>query len=261
MVVKTLDKKSQITVFIIFAIVIVLIALILFFYRDNFKSLFISKSPVDQLKECTLSSLKGGIEKVSLQGGVINPKNYYLYQGNKIEYVCYTEESYKRCVMQKPFLKDTIEDELEDYLQPSVKDCLIDIKASVKKSGKILSYKTPDISVELFPDIIEVNINLDLDIGKNGKKEIYKNIRTDFNSKLYDFAMIAGEIANTEAKYGDADITGFMFKNKNLKVEKFKQGDETKVYILTDRKSNNQFYFAIKSIPIPPGWIELEKFG
>jgi hypothetical protein len=38
-------------------------------------------------------------------------------------------------------------------------------------------------------------------------------------------------------------------------VEKKKQGDGTTVYILTDRDTDEKFYFASRSIAIPAGFI------
>ncbi len=253
-------KRSQITIFIILGIVIIIVILVLFFGKSDFASLFLVKSPVDKIRDCSRESLINGIDILSLQGGVINPVNYYMYKGNKLEYVCYTEESFQKCVMQKPLLKNIIESELENYLKPRIKECLTDVKSSVERSGKTFSYKDPVINVELSPDIVVSDIELELNIKKEDISESYKNIKANIDSNLYKLVIIAGEIANTEAKYGDADITGFMFKDKKIKVEKIKQGDETKVYILTDRESGKKLMFAVKSIPIPPGWIEPEKF-
>jgi hypothetical protein len=43
----------------------------------------------------------------------------------------------------------------------------------------------------------------------------------------------------------------------SLKVEKKKQGEGSTVYILTDRDTDEKFYFAVRSLAIPPGFIEI----
>ena len=220
---KRQDKKSQVSVFIIIGLIIIVIAVVLFINRSNLASLILGKTPVEQIKSCSLENLKEGMTIVSMQGGVIAPENYYLYKGNKIEYICYTEESFKKCVMQKPLLKNTIEEELVSYVKPRVNECLSEVKSSLERSGKKVSYKEPIINVSVSPEIILMNIELGLTIEKNGETESYKDIKTDINSEMYNLIITAGDIANSEANYGDADTTSLMIKDKTLKVEKIKQ--------------------------------------
>lgn len=249
-------KRGQISVFIILGLLIFVVIILIFLNNKDFASFVLGKSPVDSIEECTTKTINEGKEILSKQGGLITPENYYLYQNNKLHYICYTQESFQNCVMQTPFLKYTIETELKNYLEPRLNECLTDIKLSVERQGNQMRYKKPAIDISLEPNSIISNIELELAISKNDNTESYKNIKTDQNSRLYDMVIVASEIANSEAQYGDSNTDAFMYKDKNLKVEKIKEGDETKVYILTDRKEGEKFIFAVKSIPIPPGWIE-----
>jgi len=45
-----------------------------------------------------------------------------------------------------------------------------------------------------------------------------------------------------------------MFLYPNLKVQKLKQGDGTKVYIIEDRNTKEKLQFATRSLVWPPGW-------
>ena len=103
------NKKGQLTIFIILGLLILIVLILLFMRTEDLKSFFLGKSPVEQIKDCADESLRKGIEIVSKQGGAINPENYYLYEGNKLDYICFTEQSFQRCVMQKPLLKSSIE--------------------------------------------------------------------------------------------------------------------------------------------------------
>jgi len=221
----------------------------------DLKAFFLGRTPIEEIKYCAEKSLKEGIRILSFQGGAIEPENYYLYEGHKVDYVCYTEEDFQKCVMQKPLLKNIIENELKNYIKSDVKECVESVKDSLEKKGSSVSLKEPVINVELVPDDVLVNIELDLKITKGDASEAYKNIKTSVGSGLYEFVMVVSSIANLEAEYGDSEITSYMFNNHNLKVEKIKQGDETKIYVLTNRRSLEQFIFAVRSISIPPGWI------
>lgn len=257
--VEKFSKKGQLTLFIILGVAI-LIVLILLFTDNDLASLLLGKSPVQRIEDCSEDSLKEGMKIVMAQGGGINPENYYLYKDDKIEYICFTEKSFQKCVMQKPLLKESVENELTGYVQVPIKKCVNDVVSSLEGRGNDVSLKEPEIIVELVQGSVLVDIDLDLKIVKGEDSQSYKNIKIDVSSKLYDFVIVAGLIANTEAEYGDSDTMPHMYRDKKLKVEKIKQGDETKVYILTDRESDDKFNFAVKSIPIPPGWIEPENF-
>ncbi len=254
------SKTSQITIFIILGLLILIVVFLLFFRNSNIVNLFLGTSPVERLEDCMKNSIDEGSELLSMQGGVIEPELYYLYGGNKLAYMCYTEESFKTCVMQKPLLKNSVEEELANYMKPHFSACLEEVKTAFERQGNEINFKEPIITVEFVPKSVIVSSEIELSILKNDNRETYKNIKTEKSSLLYEFIILASEIANSEAKFGDVDTTSLMYKNRNIKVEKIKQGDETKVYILTDRESNKRFMFAIKSIPIPPGWIEIEKF-
>jgi len=255
-----MDKKGQIAIFVILGVALVVVLLILFSGNKNFTSIFLGKSPVQKMEECVSGPLESGLELVRNQGGSIDPENYYLYKDRKIDYICFTDQSFQKCVMQKPLLKESIENELMDYIKEDVVRCLEDERDALNRGTTSVTFKDPKVEVSLVPNDVIVVTELDLKIVKGETSESYKSIRTDVNSKLYDFVFVAADIANNEVEYGDATVDKYSFLDKSLKVEKIKQGDETTVYILSDRGSDEQFYFAIKSVPIPPGWIDGELF-
>jgi hypothetical protein len=246
------SKCSQVTVFIILAIAIIAILILIFFGGDRITTLITGKTPIDQIRDCVDEPLEIALDLVSSQGGSLSPENYYLYQGNKIEYLCYSEMNYERCVMQKPMLKQSIEKELESYLQPRIKNCINAVKSNLQKKGYSVSSQNPVIDVSLIPNNILIDIQADVQISKDGT-ESYKSIKTDYNSKLYDLIMITSSILNWEARYGDSETMNYMLYYPSLKVEKKKQSDGTTIYIITDRLSLDKFQFASRSVILPAG--------
>lgn len=238
--------------FIILAILIAIILVILFLNKDSFLVLLGRESPLNQVEKCIKESVKQGLDTIEAQGGSIEPKNYYLYEGNKVDYVCYTIEDYKKCVMQKPLLKQSIESELKIFLKPRVNDCLSFIEQSLVKKGYTVSYKNPEIYVEIIPNSVFVKSSADLVIQKEGS-ESYQDIKISMDSKLYDFVITAGSIANWEARYGDSETMNYMWYYPSLKVEKKIQDDGTRIYILSDRDTKEKFMFASRSMAFPPG--------
>ena len=252
---RKVNKKGQLTIFIILGLLI-LMALILLFTRPDIKTFFVPKTTIEHIEDCAKIPIKEGIQTLNKQGGVINPQNYYLYQGDKIEYVCYTDENFKNCVMQKPILKNTIEDELKTYSQQKIIGCINSIKENLEKSGYEVSMKTPNISIELVPDNVLINMDIDLKISKENT-ESYNNIRTGIKSKIYNFVMIASSIMTWETRFGDSETLNYMLLYPSIKVEKKKQGEGSKIYIITDRDTEEKFMFAVRSGVIPPGLVQV----
>src|SRR3989344_7724108 len=80
------SKCSQITIWIIIAIVIVALVILLFALKVPKK--FISPStPAIQLQACAEKELKKIVENVSRHGGSISPELFFMYKGEKVEYL------------------------------------------------------------------------------------------------------------------------------------------------------------------------------
>jgi hypothetical protein len=245
-------KRAQASIFIVLALAIVVILALLYVNRDSFRTVFEGRTPLENIQGCIQGYLDEGIETVSVQGGSIDPENFYMYEGYKVDYVCYTEEYYELCVMQKPLLKQSIEQELQDFLKPRARSCLNAEKENLEGKGYSVSMTDPNITVDLVPNNVLVNIKADLKIRKD-KTETYEYIKIDTASKLYELVMIASSITSWEGKYGDSEILNYMFHYPDLKVEKKKQGDGSTIYILTDKKTQDKFLFAVRSMALPPG--------
>jgi len=249
------NKKAQIAIFVILAIAVMIILILLFTFRQKFTFITTSETPVEQIKKCIRDATEQGLTLISAQGGSIEPQNFILYEGNKVDYLCYTEEDYKECIMQKPLLKQTIEQELETYTQPKINNCLTSLKSSLQDKGYQVSLEQPETTIELFPNNIQIILNnLNLQITKD-KTESYPTLKTDVNTKLYDLVIIASSISNWEAKYGDAEIMNYMLHYPKLKVEKKPQDEGTNIYILTNTETQDKFLFASRSMVIPVGLI------
>jgi len=250
---KRMGKKGQVTLFIIIALMIVIIAIIVYINRGKIEEFTKKETPINGIKNCINEPIKKGVENIALQGGSLEPKNYFLYEGNKVEYICYSEEFYKMCVMQKPLLKENFENELKLYMAPRINNCLKFSKENLLRKGYEVSYNEPEIDVNINRENIEIITKVNLKIKEDEKTESFDEIRTKVDSNIYNLIMIAGSISNWEARFGDSESLLYMMNNQNLKVEKKKQSEGTKIYILSDREYNDKLMVATRSGVIPVG--------
>jgi len=254
---KEAKKRGQVTIFIIIALVIIAMgALIYIFYPEISAILgFEEKNPYSFMQTCLEEEIQTNVDALSLQGGSLNPEFYYLYDNSKVEYLCYTIEDYATCVVQQPMLKEHIEAEIENKIKEEVTGCFNSLKDSYEKRGYSVNLQPGDTKVELLPKRIVTSFNHTLTLTKDST-ERYDNFRISLNNNLYERVSIANSILSWEARYGDAETTIYMDYYHNLKVEKLKQSDGTKIYILTDRDTQNKFQFATRSGAWPAGYGE-----
>ena len=248
-------NKGQVTIFIIVAIVIVAAAVLIFLFYPKIQTIFGlgAKNPSAYMQSCIEDELKELIEKVSSQGGSLNPEHYILYQDNKIEYLCYTDEYYLTCLMQQPMLKQHVEDEIKKQIKSKADECFESMKNSFQAKGYEFSGTKGDVEIELLPKRIVARFNSTIILKKEGT-DVVQNADVVLKNNLYELISIANSILNFEARYGDSETTTYMNYYPNLKVEKLKQTDGAKIYILTERNTKNKFQFASRSVVFPPGY-------
>lgn len=252
---KKRDKKAQVTIFIILAIVIVGLGLLAYSFYPQIKATFITelKNPNAFMENCMEEDLSEAIDKISLQGGSLEPEFYYSYFNDKIKYLCYTNEYFKPCITQEPMLKETIEEEIKNAISIRASECLDELKKTYERQGYQVTLKKGDTSVELLPKRIVVTFDSTLSLRKD-TTESYDKMKVILNNNLYELVGITISILNLETTLGDAEITTYMNFYHDLKVEKIKQSEGTTIYILTDLNNGKKFQFASRSMAWRPGY-------
>ena len=250
------NNRGQVTIFIIIAIVIVVMGVLIFLFYPQIKTGlgFEEKNPSAFIQACIEEEIENSVEKLSLQGGSINPEHYILYDNEKIEYLCYTGEYYKTCIMQQPMLKQHIESEIKNEIKEEVKVCFDSMKESYEKRGYSVNLRQGETNIELLPKRIISTFDYSLTLTKKDS-ETFDSFKVILNNNLYELVSIVNSILNWESSYGDSETTIYMDYYPNLKVEKKKQSEGSTIYILTERDTENKFQFASRSVAWPPGYI------
>ena len=235
-----------------------IVAVLAIVFYQPIKNAVIGTTPGDIVpRTCIENAVKKAIDTTMMQGGRVNPQLYFNYNNVKVAYSCYTLDWYKTCVMQIPLLKQTIENEAAVLAQKDVNTCFSEAVKKVESKGyTVKTTGTKKITISFQPKKIIVTPDFSATISKaDTPSSIYPSDRfkTTINSNDYDIIMIASSIQNFEAHYGDSEIITYMSFYPNLKVEKIKQDDGTKVYVISDRDTKEKLQMATRSQPWPPG--------
>ena len=248
-------KRGQVTIFVILAIIVVALGVLIYFlYPRIFASTaFDVKNPEIFLQNCIEKDLSEGVKIISSQGGNLAPTNYYLYNDEKLSYLCYTDEYYKLGVVQEPFLQNSIEKQIAENISAKTSECWKLLIENYEKKFYSISEKTGTLKVEILPNAIILRM-LDYEISvKKDSVETYNSFNIILNNNLYELLGFATNIIEWEATIGEAEMWPYMMFFDYLKAEKIKQTDETKVYILTNKDTGDKFQFASRSLAFPPG--------
>ncbi len=249
-------KRGQVTIFVITALILIVIAILFYLLYPQIKSTLGlgAKNPNQFIQSCIETQVEEAVATLALQGGSMEPENYFLYKDEKIKYLCYNEEYYLMCVVQQPLLKRHIEEEIKKEISASVQTCFNDLESTFKKKGYSVNLNRGSFEVDLLPKRIVAKFDNSLTLTKGDATEEYKSFSVTINNNLYELVNIANSIISMEAKYGDSESTIYMNYYHNLKVEKLKQTDGTTIYILRDRVTGDKFQFASRSLAWPPGY-------
>lgn len=257
---KMIKNKAQITIFIIVGIILVSLVVLFFLFREG----GISESrrtaevnPNSFLDSCMEDKIKETTKILYSQGGYItNPLNITFKFSDEneysdISYLCYNQNYYFQCINQEPLLIQHLKREVHDYIYDDVRNCFDDLTMNLEKQGYVVDARYDGFEVELVEKKIVVNIDGELTLTKSEETLKKKDFEIIVPTKFYDLAIVVQEIVSQEAEYGNFDELGFMIIYPEFKIIKFKTGD-SKIYRVKDKKTQEEFKFAIRTSVIPP---------
>ncbi len=255
-----MNKRGQVTIFIIIAILVVAIVAVVFMVPKIREGIGIGKveSPENFIQTCLEDVIKEDVETLSLQGGSLDPEDkevFTLYDDEKVSYLCYTEKYFEVCMPQQPLLEKHIENEIQESIEEDVNYCFDSLKESYEKKGYEASVKKGDLRVDLLPKRIITTINNTFVFSKGEQTERHESFSVIVDNNLYELIGVVNSIVEWESYYGGAPLSLYMDNYKYLKIEKKLKSDGTKIYILTDRNTETIFQFASRSVVYPSGGI------
>lgn len=243
-----MKKRGQVTIFIILGIVIIAAVLVFFFWiRPTYIS---EKSGALSFEGCVKTAVQNSIIELEKNAGYINPEFTYNNKGEKIAYLCYTNEYYQTCVVQVPFLKQHFEDQLRKSTMAEVEICYKDSISELREEGYEVIAGKINYNISIEPETIEVFIEAPTSVGS----QKFSKFNVKINSPLYDILMISTSVLQFEARYGDTDVDSLNDFYPDYFVKKIKTSEGTKIYSVTSKLFGDEFKFASRSIVWPAGY-------
>ena len=252
-----MEKRGQVTVFVIIGIVILTVVILVFALRSK---VYVGPANVESLNKefldfetevgnCLDEIGEDLVKQIGLQGGYLNSIDgtYRLYEDRKVNYLCYNLEG--PICMNRMLTKQQMQDDLEKGLKNKAKEECLDF-SKFKKVGLDYNFGSFDVDVEIGNDNVIMFVKLPIDISKGDVKVSKDEFKTDIDlplGRLYDASQDILE-AETSTGFFDSSLysvhkTGIT--NKPYVVKKL-QPYPDKLYILKIKdvpSVNNEFLF------------------
>ncbi|MFH1823202.1 MAG: hypothetical protein ABH817_00590 [archaeon] len=265
-----MNKRGQVTIFIIIGIAIVIIGIILFFVMRPSGTPELSKdiNPNEYLSECVFGKVEPYVKLISERGGYLEPEFFIMHEKEneliKVQYLCYASGSYTNCTNQRPMLREFIEEQLIENTHATVKEkCIDKFRQYAEENGfevQLSQFDKEDYEILTEFSQIKINLRLDITITKGTATKNFKNFEFVKDSYFGGQIIVAEEVVNDETHcYGDTKNPEEYMNRASfdswLTMEKIRNSDGTRIYILTDRSTENEFIFAIRSCYTPGGFL------
>lgn len=205
------SKRGQVTIFIIIAILIVAVAVGLFFLTRNATDTSQVPTNLQPVYKTFLSCLEDktntGISVLESQGGYIylpdfEPGSQYMpfgsqlnFLGSPVPYWYYV--SGNNVQKEQVPTQNEMEDQLAQFIGEKISDCNFD---SYYSQGFEVALINPDAKVSVSNSEVSVTLNAELDLTGNGENAIVKTHKVTVNSELGSLYDSAKTVYNEEQK-------------------------------------------------------------
>lgn len=249
---KMKNKKGQVAIFVIVAIVIVASILLFFFLRKTPVGVGEATfNPEQYIKQCIEPSITKITDEILPHGGFQNPSNFKVYNHTNVEYLCKTDEDYTKCVDIHPMFISEISNEIKEYITPIADSCFESFESAMEKRGASVEMDNKrEIVVLMTLGKVFVTINQNIKITEKENSETFEKVEFNVASPIYNLASVAIDIANEEERYCTFDDIAYMGHNRDVTINSFMMSDSTRIYTIKDKESGKIMNTAIRSCPL-----------
>ncbi len=251
-----INKKGQVTIFIIIALLIVAIILILLYYTGKISfTNSPAQNPEAYLKNCMLTSVKES-ETILLESNgypQLNSDNYILYNKERIPYLCTVSEFYTPCIPQEPAFFSYISNLMENKVVRDTDACLKTLVGDLEAKGYTVQVDPGNTSLKIQKEFIRVDFGKRIYATRTEDSKQISNVEVVYGTKFYDIIKLEQTIVNYESTICEFNKMNWMRYNNEIMIFTTRTSDQTKIYTLRDRLTDREIKFAIKTCVLPAG--------
>ncbi|PIN90771.1 hypothetical protein COU60_00305 [Candidatus Pacearchaeota archaeon CG10_big_fil_rev_8_21_14_0_10_34_76] len=254
------NKKGQVAIFVVIALVVVAIIILFFVFLKKDIRIDVGGefNPENYVERCVRGAIEDKLEIMLPQGGFVDPKNYHLYNDINVGYLCDNINRFDPCITQYPDFVEQVSRELERETEEDIEMCFYTLEEELDSRGFEVSGGEQKIDVNVKQEKIEIKVIKELSISKGESVQRFSSFNAVILSPLGKMADIAGNfIAYEEARNCYAENLGYVLaygNKKNIDIKKAESYDSTRVYTIIDTNSGKEMNIAIRGCVLGHGF-------
>ena len=231
------SKRSQVTVFIIIAVIIIGAVVTAFAFRNKINLPGTGSSNVNSevkqidyaIEDCAKQRAIDAIRIVGLQGGYVNlPDNYLTTDLSNVAYGYYNGKNTLAS-------KSTIEKEINYYVGLTMPFCI-----ESEFNGFNLTKSKPEVTTKINPNSVSVSLKMPISaLRANQAFTIDREYRTEIPIKLGNMIDVANAIVKKESENSDSIPVGYLTE-LTYDVLILYEDNENVVYAIVDLSESSR---------------------
>ncbi|PIN80907.1 hypothetical protein COV16_00195 [Candidatus Woesearchaeota archaeon CG10_big_fil_rev_8_21_14_0_10_34_8] len=251
-----MNKRGQITIFVILGIVIVASLILLFTFRKDILPPTTEAGINAQMREaknmitdCLEKESLEPINKIALQGGYLSPgvDTFRLWNDTQISYLCFNIENQDNCRNRLLTIRN-MEEQLSKVIENNLPTCvdLSEIGGVNIEANKPFIVTTRILPLQVLVEL-EYPVTVKSKIGEASASE--KKFSYIVDAPLGDLYNVAQDILDQETSVGIFDQLSYMLLKLGKYTVYVEKPYPDKIYRLKFREGSYMFQFGIQGEP------------
>lgn len=250
------EKKGQVTIFIILAIIVVAGIIVSFFFMGGMDILTGKISdPTAYIKDCAEKNAKVILDNLEQHGGIYYSESksydFLKFAGLDIAKLCYSSGNKTICENKHPMFNEEIEYQIKNYVKPRLEECFSELSGDYKSQD--FSQGVLNFSVKIEKDGVLLIIRKSIEIINGDNSVRVNNFDVSLDSDIYEFLEITNSVLNQELSCDcetgncNADLGKINIWYPQYSTSRFLTENSDKIYTILSNDNENKFMFAIKN--------------
>lgn len=251
-----MEKKGQITIFVILGIVIIALVVLFLAFRKDILPPSTQQGINAEMREakrivndCLDRETTDLVKKLALQGGYLSPgpDTFRLWNDTPISYLCFNQENRDTCTNRLLTLRK-MEDQLSKAIEENLQTCVDFTDIS---GVEVIANKPFQVTTRVLP--VQVLIDLEYPVTVKSKVSEASATERKFSmivdaplGSLYD---VAQDVLDLETEIGQFDILSYVLLKLGKYTILINKPYPDKIYQLKLRENDFMFQFAVEGEP------------
>ena len=250
-----MDKKGQITAFVILGIVILAAVILIFYVRGQFffgpatpSSLAARITPIkEHITSCIQTISPEYIERIGVQGGHLKEGEGTSRKRSDIpiSYLCYNIKNEPTCYNRMLLISD-MQNELNDAIKKGLVTC---INLEKYKKGFEIQAGTLNVNTDIGQENVIVEVNYPITLTSGDAKASEENFTVSFNYPLGKLYNVAQDIIDAHTQTGNFDQLNYMLDKRGEYIIDVSKPYPDILYVLKKKDNPYRFQFFIQGEP------------